>query len=154
MKPRKVCFRLQPDRDGYPPFAAENLWATPTDLGDELVLDNIPFFVRVATIGDTIEASREDGELVFRRVLRRSPRSLLRVVSHDPANVPSIRAQLHDLGCATEEFCGRPLVAVDVPLTIDLTAVQRLLADLSARDLADYEEAILRHPETSSGGQD
>ncbi len=147
MTHRKISFRLSPDADGYPPFDTENIWATETIDQDHYVLDNIPFFATQATIGDVVNASRDGaGRLIFHELITRSPRSLLRVVVHDAHDIDEVRAELKRLGCSTEAFAGRPILAVDVPCEVDLPPVQAYLADLEQRDLADYEEPILRHP--------
>ena len=58
----KICFPLEPDEDGWPPVTAETLWAV--ELGGGLFrLDNIPFYARGVSDGDTVSAIRKMGFL-------------------------------------------------------------------------------------------
>lgn len=67
----KVHFRLVQDEDGYPPVAVESVWAQPGMNSREYVLDNLPFFVREATLGDTVLVREEEGHCWFEAVVRR-----------------------------------------------------------------------------------
>lgn len=138
----KIRFRLVQDPDGYPPVAVEGLWATRTPIG--YTLDNIPFFTREATLGDTVSAEAKDGELWFSAILARSRNSLLRVVLFDPSRVDEVRACLSGLGCDTEWDGAHKLIGVNVPGTANLRAVQEYLQRESGRGWLDYEEPILR----------
>ena len=148
MKHVKIRFDLVPDEDGYPPFRAETVWARSSERVGVYVIDNIPFFTRDATVGDVVRARRSDGEVVFERVITPSPRSLIRVVVHDPsdANISTIRKELEGIGCSSEFFSPR-MIGVDIPIDVSLEAVRGYLDELSKRDLVDYEEPILRHPQ-------
>ena len=143
----KVVFKLVKDTDDYPPFDTEAVWASSTD-GVQYKIDNIPFFARQATIGDVILVRKEDGQLVFDRVVERSRSSLIRVVvfAGTPAKVKTIRTKLKSLGCATELFREPAVIAVDIPGEASLSAVQAYLSDLENRQVITYEEPILRHP--------
>src|SRR5574337_180249 len=68
----KIFFHLQQDEDGYPEVSAESVWAKPTGAADEYIVDNIPFFTRDATIGDTLKALKKEGALWFDSLRQRS----------------------------------------------------------------------------------
>lgn len=138
----KIQFRVAQDAGGYPPVAAEGIWATKAPTG--YTLDNIPFFAREATLGDTVSVTVEDGTLWFSAVLIRSGNSLLRVVLFDPCRVDEVRKGLSGLGCSTEWDQPHKLVGVNVPYTSSLSAVQAYLQRESAQGWLDYEEPILR----------
>ena len=76
----KIHFQLEQDEDGYPPVAVESVWAQPAGQTGEYIVDNVPFFTRDATIGDTVRVREDDGNLWFERVVARSTNSLVRVV--------------------------------------------------------------------------
>ena len=139
----KVLFRLTQDADGYPPVAVEGIWAT-QESADTFTLDNVPFFTREATLGDTVSAKEEGHNLWFAGMSIRSRNSLLRVVLFDAFRVQELRQRLTDLGCSTEWDQSHKLVAVNVPETARLTAVQSYLQAEAARGWLDYEEPILR----------
>jgi Domain of unknown function (DUF4265) len=141
----KVQFRLQADEDDYPPVAVESVWATPVAERNELVIDNIPFFVKDATVGDRICVSIDsDGVAWFAGVVKRSGHSLLRVVFFDLSIGDAVASTLRQLGCSFEWFRERNLLAVDVPPQASLDEVQRYLASTAERGVIDYEEALLR----------
>jgi hypothetical protein len=139
----KILFRLPQDADGYPPVAVESVWATNAQPGIYL-LDNIPFFTREATLGDAVLASDEKGDLWFTRIQVESTNSLVRVVLFDVARLDELRQQLTQLGCSTEWDEPHNLVAVNVPDSADLSAIQNYLQTNSERGWFDYEEPILR----------
>lgn len=136
-------FRLDQDEDGYPPVAVESVWAKKTVTPHEYVLDNVPFFARDATVGDVVIARDEDGHLWFEKIVVRSGNSLLRVVFFDRSCVDEIRKHLESLGCSTEYDKAHNLVAVSVPPSVALTAIQDYLRAESDAERIDYEEAIL-----------
>lgn len=140
----RVHFELTPDEDGYPPVGVETLWVAPTQSPREYVIDSIPFFVRDATVGDTIAVREEDGQRWFDRVVAESTSSLIRVIAYDRTYAPAVRDQLHALGCSTEYDGHHNLIAVDVPGTTSLARVQEFLAQEASADRIGYEEPILR----------
>lgn len=142
--PVRLHFQLPQDADGYPPVAVESVWATPSVTPDEYVLDNIPFFTREATIGDTVQVQEEEGRRWFERVVARSKNSLIRVVFFEPDCVSKIKEQLVAMGCSAEFLKAHNLMAVNIPIEVDLTVVQEYLAAEAASGSIDYEEPILR----------
>lgn len=140
----KVHFPLVQDENGDPPVGAESVWAAPTDRLGEFVLDNVPFFVREATLGDRVSASMRDGVHWFDRLLQRSSNSLIRIVFYDDAQRDRVIRDVERLGCSTEFLSAYGLVAVNVPATASLESVQDYLQHEAAADHLDYEEPILR----------
>ncbi len=140
----KIAFHLEKDADGYPPFDVEDLWAMPTACNSEFVIASIPFFARQATIGDVVTVRQADNRLVFEKVVSTSTNSLIRVAVYDVSNIAGIRAVLSELGCGSEAFLERSLIAVDIPASCTLGTVQRYLDSLTDQEVADYEEPILR----------
>ncbi len=140
----KIHFQLEQDEDGYPPVAVESLWAQPAGEPGAYILDNVPFFTRDATIGDTVHVREEDGNLWFESVLARSTNSLVRVVFFDRGAVQDISRQLESLGCSVEYIAAHNLLAVSIPGKVPLGSVQLCLQDEASADKIDYEEAILR----------
>jgi hypothetical protein len=141
----KVHFQLEQDEDGYPPIAVESVWAK-KDVGkNEFVLDNVPFFVRTATLGDTITAIPDDqGTLWFQGMARRSTNSLVRVVFFEPSAMDSVGEKLISLGCAIEYLRIHNLLAASIPSFKVFTDVQHYLASEAEKGTIDYEEAIIR----------
>lgn len=143
----KITFPIVPDEDGYPPFTVEDVWASSTDVPLHFIVDNIPFFARQATLGDTVKIIESGEGFLFDELVAPSSNSLIRVVVFEPTVVDEVRAELKRLGCSTESFKGIKILAVNVPATASLHAVQEYLQALEVRDVASYEEPILRHPQ-------
>lgn len=140
----RVHFQLTPDEDGYPPVGVETLWVETSANATEYVIDSIPFFVRDATVGDTIAVREEEGQRWFDSVVAESSNSLIRVMVYDRSRVPAVREQLRALGCETEYNGHHNLIAVNVPSTTSLARVQEFLAQEATADRVGYEEPILR----------
>jgi hypothetical protein len=140
---RKVFFDLEQDESGYPPVATESLWAIPTEASTEYVLDNIPFFERVATIGDRIRVEEVAGRIWYRATIDRTSHSLIRVVGLDDKDPIHVGRELEQMGCSWELDAAHHLIAVDVPRGV-LDRAQNLLAQHVVSGKIDYEEAILR----------
>jgi Domain of unknown function (DUF4265) len=140
----KIFFRLEIDDDGYPPAAAESVWARHGEKEGEYIIDNIPFFTREATDGDIVAAHRDvDGVLWFHQVLQPSRNSLIRVVFFDKNAVEATREGLVGLECETEYSGPDNLLAVSIPPSADLAAVQGYLNRLKEEGAIEYEEPIL-----------
>lgn len=140
----KIYFQLSQDEDGYPPFSVESVWAEPGVNPDEYILDNIPFFIREATLGDTIRAREQDTQRWFEEVVRPSAHSLIRIVWLDPAQCDRCTARLVELGCSTEGMPSFKLLAVSIPPEVKLSEVQGYLGSERDAGVLDYEEPILR----------
>src|SRR5574337_1233808 len=98
----KIFFHLQQVEAGYPEVSAESVWAKPTGAADEYIVDNIPFFTRDATIGDTLKALKKEGALWFDSLRQRSGNSLIRVVFFEKSLKEKIDDKLNTMGCSTE----------------------------------------------------
>ena len=140
----KVHFQLAQDEDGYPPVAVESVWAQPTGQVGLYVVDNVPFFTRDATIGDTVRVREEDGNLWFDKTVARSTNSLVRVVFFDRDAIKEVGRHLESLGCGVEYLAAHNLLAVSIPSDVPLDSVQAYLQHEANAGKIDYEEAILR----------
>jgi hypothetical protein len=140
----KLNFELYQDAHGYPPVAVESVWATPAEDVGQFVLDNVPFFVREATIGDTVKALERGSQHWFECVVKRSENSLIRVVFFEPTCVSKVTARLIALGCSVEFLRAHNLLAVSIPVGVALREIQECLAAEAATGSIDYEEPILR----------
>ena len=140
----KIFFRLSQDEDGYPPVAVESVWANATGEND-FIIDNIPFFATEATLDDVVSADADDeGCLWFSATKACSGHSLLRVVLFERARLTELRQQLRDLGCVSEWSGVHNVLAINVPETVALAAIQAHLHEKSLLGWLDYEEPILR----------
>lgn len=139
----KINFSLVQDSDGYPLVAVESVWAIKAPSG-LFVIDNIPFFARDATLGDVVSVREEDGHLWFSEVQVSSGNSLVRVALFDKSRFDELSRQLEHFGCSSEGFRDGKLVAVNIPKTAALDAIQEYLRSGSVQGWLDFEEPILR----------
>ncbi len=140
---RKIFFHLERDVDGFPPVAAEGVWARPTEAG-LYVVDNIPFFARAATLGDTVAVETEGGRLWYRTTVQASANSLLQVLTLTSGSVEEVVTLLRRLGCSLERDATGQLLAVNVPPETPLPIVLTHLSVLASGELVAYEAVLLR----------
>ncbi len=141
----KILFDLEQDEDGYPPASAETLWAVP--VGEGLFkIDNIPFFVLGIAVGDVVSAVPEEGVFRFKDVVQTSGHGTLRVVVHDPSDVPAVHALFKQMGCSTEQSHLPRLIAIDVPPSVSWDELKRVLDSGREQERWGYEEACLAEP--------
>lgn len=141
---RKIMFRLQKDADGYPPDDRETLWAYEVEPG-LYSIDNLPFFVRGVSWGDVVSAESVDNELHFKKVVRPSDHSVLRVIVYDSQKVNDMHEALHRMNLGTEQSHLPSLLAVDVPPTVELDKIIAFLEEGEADGRWTYEEASIRN---------
>jgi hypothetical protein len=147
MRPQgtKISFHVSQDEDNYPPVSAEALVVKPVGQPDEPEIAEIPFYVREATLGDIVRVETDDdGVWWYIGMVQRSGNSLLRIVFFESQERVRIESALTNQGCQTAFLEHGGLLAVNVPPSTSLAAVQALLASESARGVLDYEEPLLR----------
>lgn len=141
---KKILFKLEKDEDDYPPNEWESLWATEIGSG-HYVIDNIPFFVRDVSCGDTVSVIENNGELFFDDVVEESLNSVLRVIAYDPDHISELRERLLSLKCESELSHIPNLIAVEVPAAADLDSVLKFLDEGEKDQLWEYETASIRN---------
>lgn len=139
----RIHFSLPVDEDGWPPTSIESMWASPRTEADLFVLDNIPFFVRGVSDGDTVRVEADDdGTLWAVETVSWSGNCTIRVVPF-PALTGGRQAVLDTfapLGVEGEGIEQFEIVALNVPPDADLHEVQRLLHRGADEGWWDYEE--------------
>lgn len=147
----RVRFKIEQDEDGYPGVDVETIWARRRGRGFEV--DNIPFYVRGVSWGDVVSVEpAKSGVLEFRKVVEPSFHSTIRVIlvkeCSDHRSIEErtaeLRKRLSTIGCDSEGV--RPgFFSVDIPPSITLSAVRKILVPGFENGLWDYEEATLWH---------
>jgi hypothetical protein len=142
----KVIFHCEKDEVGWPPIGAEGVWAI--DLGDgKYQLDNTPFFARGVAWKDLVLGRLEDGKVIFQRVHKYSGHSTIRIFCKDDEKRNSLSEELKRMGCSYEGIPQYKMVAIDVPLTVDLKQIQAFLDRGEQKGEWAYEEGLLAGPE-------
>jgi hypothetical protein len=111
------------------------------------ILDNIPFVARRIALGDLIKAEydEEDGAYYFYEFKEVSGNTTLRMYFNKIELIESVRKRLEELGCATEAFLARKLIAVNVPKNIEYMSVKQYLEEGERLGEWQYEESCLSH---------
>jgi len=138
----KVVVQLERDEDDYPPADSENLWADAAGAGLYRI-NNIPFFAKGIALGDIVSAEFEAGQLLFKQVIKPSGHSTLRLFIQDKAEVPALMELLVQKGCSCEGSHIPGLISVDVPPSVLLGEVRRLLEEGAEQEKWAYEEACI-----------
>jgi len=138
----KVLFRLEQD-DGYPPVSIEGLWAQ--KVGDNFVVDNIPFYVYGIAPGDQIQAKMDSGQIWFDTLLRASGSSIFRIFVKKHHDIPALRSALLDLSCPSEVDEKMGLIAVEIPVGVNASPFLEFLVRGQQTGQFDFEEGVLRH---------
>jgi hypothetical protein len=149
----KVHFKLNQNEDGYPPFSSEAIWCEKLE-EHQFRVDNIPFFVTGVSFLDIVSVHEEpEGYLNFDQLVEESGHSTIRVIFLDnaddrrPLEVRSheLARQLEVLGCGVSVSPPPLLLAIDIPPTLAIGPVRRLLATGEERGFWSYEEGTLIH---------
>lgn len=123
----RIFFRLFPDEEGWPPVNVESVWATPTNVDNEYVIANIPFFAREANEDDRVKVRKEDGVMWMDTLVQSGGASLLRVVFYDETVKDRLVAELRQLESNSEYLEQYNILSVSVPKHASLSDVQQLL---------------------------
>jgi hypothetical protein len=138
----KVLFHLEQD-DGYPPVAIEGIWTRLIN-GIHLV-DNIPFYAYGVGPGDQISVKQDPEGLWFDKLIKPSGVSVFRVFIKDRNDIPAVRGALLDLSCPSEIDAQMGLIAIEIPVNVDLMPVLNYLMEGQETEKFDFEEGVLRH---------
>jgi len=146
----KVGFKLDREKDDYPPADWEWMWARPVS-DSTFKIDNTPFFAKGVSAGDIVTAEQTSGGLVFKDLVQPSGHSTVRVVvfrgdrndAEVQALVGHVRESLKSLGCSTELSHIPNLFSVDIPPGVDYSSVSALLSRKEGDGILEYEEACL-----------
>lgn len=126
-------------------FEIESLWCT--KIGDNYVVDNIPFIAKRISFGDTITAEYDENEDVyyFDDFVRVSGNSTIRLYFSEDKLIEKVRKDLSTWGIESEVFLLRKIVALNVPKEVDYKPIKEYLEDGEKRGLWTYEESCLAH---------
>lgn len=142
---KKIVFALEQDADGYPPDRWESLWGYEAE-GDRYCIDNIPFYAKGVSSGDLVETKPQEGQLRFQRVVRPSGNSVFRLYVSDVADRQAARDSFRELGCESELHSNPKFIAVEIPSTVPVEPVEKLLEAGAKSGRWEYEWGVLRHP--------
>ena len=127
-------------------FEIENIWCNKT-VDKYYIVDNIPFVVDRISLGDVIrvELDEEEDRYYFEDFVAVSGNSTVQMHVHDEKIISKTRDDLSILGCETEAFLDRKIVAINVPKEISYHPVKVYLDKGEAANNWTYKESCLAH---------
>lgn len=138
----KIYFPLEVDEDGWPPVSGESLWAT--DIGsNHAVIDNIPFFIPLISLGDTIEYEKVDDYYLYKKTVVSSQNSTVRIM-FNISNIQNIISQLEKLGASIEsgkDF--KNLTALSINSKKSYTDIVDFLSLAEQDNILSFEESAV-----------
>lgn len=149
-EPIKV--RLTLDHNAWHGAASEGIWTKLVkQLADRTIVqvDNIPFFTKSLSLGDTISVVLGQNALILNSIIERGGHSTYRVFVQDPDDEHSnLLETLRDMGCDWEKarFKGGELYAVDLPPQVDIYEVYAVLEKGQKEGSWLFEEGYVGHP--------
>ncbi|MFP3967580.1 DUF4265 domain-containing protein [Actinomadura fulvescens] len=142
-----VAFDLQPISETWPPFSTERIWARKGTGPYQLVLENIPFFVRGLACGDVIRAKpdHERRELVFAGVVAHGGNSTIRLIlrNGEESFQSRVLAILAEAGCEWEFSSVKSHLAVNIAPQADYMSLRSTLVSLIETGDLEVEEAYI-----------
>lgn len=140
----KIIFKLTPDEDDYPPFAAESVWGIYR--GDNAYqIDNTPYYVHGVSKGDRVQVQLDGEERVAVRVVSQGGHSTIRVYASDRGVKTRIISQLQEYGAFCLSSQELSLFAVDIPAGCDFSLIDNYLSSIADGENIAYEDACLQH---------
>src|ERR1700733_15197050 len=121
---QKVLF-VQKLGDGQ--FETESIWCQ--KVGEDFVIDNIPFIAKRISLGDTVKAifDNRDRSYYFEDFIKVSGNTTVRIYFQIENITESIREWLMQMGCESEVFLQRKIIAVNIPRETSYAPVKEFL---------------------------
>lgn len=142
----KIIFELIVDENGYPPFGSEVLWGTKTGHKDQYVIDNIPFYTSMVSLGDVVVVKKQDSFFAFEKVILTSGNSTIRVYCTNDSLLSDLKKRLTDRGCSLEVSNINSLISVNIPPSVDINAIVDLIQLFKKKDSdIEYEDGCIQH---------
>ena len=146
----KVFFALECEGN-WPPVSVESVWAKSTSEPDQYLIENTPFFVQSATLGDLIIAKHRHASdeidatvLWFEERVKWAGNSLIRVILRNQGAKSDMSIWLEQRGCICEGLENPSMLAVSVPPAVDQATIQEYLNQREEAGDVYVEEAMLR----------
>ena len=142
MKNIKILF-VQKISDGQ--FETEGIWCKVEN--ENYIIDNIPFISKRIALGDIIKAEYDesDNSYYFEDFVSVSGNSTIHMYVRNERLIPEVRASLKEMGCESEVFLSRKLIAVNVPKEINYNPIKKYLDNGELGGNWNYGEACLAH---------
>lgn len=133
----KVLFK----HDAFETESYESAWVKVEN--DTYILDNILFYAKEYSCGDTISVIKVGDEYHVAGLIKESGHTTIRMLIEDVSKVGEIRNEIKELGCSSEGSNIDMLISVDVPSSVSYPKVLEYLDAGENNGLWGYEEACI-----------
>jgi hypothetical protein len=130
--------------DGWPPVGSEGVWCEVNN--GKFTLKNAPFFISNLAVGDVFTADLDPvNKHVFEfSVIEQSGHSLIWIMNNKDIDLTGFKSSLHQLKCNTEELQRFSYHSVDVPVDVNVNALNKLIDNFEKKGL-DFAFPVWRH---------
>ncbi|MGY0460557.1 DUF4265 domain-containing protein [Kitasatospora sp. cg17-2] len=141
----KVAFDLPERTADWANASVERLWAGKTSRQMEVQIRNTPFYVKGVSLGDVVRVrpDHERRELVFEEFVSEGGHSTIRVIISDDSARDSIEATISEYECPWEIDSTGYLWAIDIPPSVDYSAIRNSLLVASGEGKIGIEEGSI-----------
>lgn len=147
---RKVAIDV--DSGDWHRHSSETIWVKTTEVEDEFVVANTPFFARDLSFGDRIKARKTGDQLAFHEVVSRGGHSTYRVIpTRHGGKISDINEALELLGkegCRFErgQIGDMPFVVVDIPPESSADRCHEIVGNADKAGTLHFQIAHDGHP--------
>jgi hypothetical protein len=139
----KILFSLNVE-DNWPPFGAEGVWCE--KVGENFKLKNAPFFIPKLAANDVFSAELDsvNQQVYDFTVIEESGHSVIWVMNNKNIEISLFEKELISLGCSIEGIKKCSLFSIDVPVSLDICALNKLVDTFESKGL-DFAFPVWRH---------
>lgn len=130
----KVLFALDIE-DGWPPVGAEGVWVE--NVEGNYQLKNIPFFIPNLALDDVFQAELDPvNEHIFEyEIIKRSGNSVAWLMNNQRIDIGDFIQKIKSLGCEYESFPKFSLGSINVPESVDIDQLDKVIDEYEALGL-------------------
>ena len=122
----QLTFKLVGHESGWPPFAAECVNVSASD--GHFRIENVPFFVHDLSVGDVIDAGKDDNGDVSEWIhVQRSSNTTVWVMCSASTSPDGLITILKDNGCTVERSPITDYFSVSVPASVPFALIDGIL---------------------------
>lgn len=139
----KLSFNLDIEGD-WPPVSSESVWCELND--GNFRLKNAPFFITGLAVNDvfTAEIDSVNNHIFEFSIVKESGHSVIWCMNNNEIEISKFKKSIISLGCRVEELQQFSLYSIDVPVDIDVDALDEVIDEFEGKGL-DFAFPVWRH---------
>ena len=109
------------------------------------MLDNVLFYAKEYSWGDSIKVISHEGEYYADGLINESGHSTVRILFSDLSIRDEMRKNLIEMGCSSELSNVEELISVDIPVDVDYNKIRAYLEQGEQEEKWEYEEGCISY---------